>query len=109
MPDITLKSQTTTEIGRRLEGSDHDNQTADIKELNSKKANKDDMQTALGQKADADAMQQALSTKADAEQTATALQSKADANETAQALSQRATIGQLNDVESAAFVNALLF
>lgn len=109
MPDITLKSQTTTEIGRRLEGSDHDNQTADIKELNSKKANKDDTTASLALKADVTTVNAALATKADKTATETALATKADADATAMALAQRATLGQLTDVESAAFVNALIF
>jgi hypothetical protein len=109
MPDLTLRSKTYSEIGRRFEGTDHDAQTLDIRDLNTNKANKDEMATALGQKADTSTVNDALATKADALATEQALATKADAISTAQALNTKATVTQLEEASNEAFINSLLF
>lgn len=109
MPDLTLKSQLAADLGRRIEATDHDNQTKDIQDLNTSKANKTETTASLNSKADAQGTTDALALKTSKVYVDAQLLFKADAQATNDALTLRATNAQLADVANTAFIQSLLF
>lgn len=91
MTDMTIVSQLSTELNRRFNATDHDNQTADIRALNSGKANKDETNQVLGTKANSTDVNTALALKANSTDVNTALALKADKTYTDQ---QDASVAQ---------------